>query len=95
MLHVQPLLLRGSRILRRLGRVLHVSQSRNIILKGEGTPKIGQHVVDESLTKVGVVSDVLGPTSSPYVSVRPTAKHDDLARRVLYVRPRERRKERS
>lgn len=62
--------LRGIQNLQRLGRVLHVSQNRNIIIKIENIPKIGAKVIDENLKPVGKVLDIFGPVSSPYASVR-------------------------
>ncbi len=42
-----------------------------MILKAGDPPKIGAKVVDENLKPVGTVLDVLGPVSSPYVTVKP------------------------
>jgi len=61
-------------ILQRLGRVLHVSSIRNIILKAENLPRLGDKVVDENLRLVGKVFDIFGPVSLPYVAVRPRAE---------------------
>jgi len=81
--------------LQRLGRVLHISPSRNIIIKIENIPKIGQTVVDENLKTVGKIFDLFGPVSSPYVAIRPTIlKPEELANKTLYISPQrgERRK---
>jgi RNA-binding protein len=72
----------------RLGRVLHVSSNKNIIVKAENTPKMGEMVVDENLKPIGEVFDIFGPVSSPYVAVKPkTMKTDVLVGKVLYVLP--------
>ena len=74
--------------MQRLGLVLHVSPSRNIIVKTESTPKIGETVVDENLKQVGKVFDIFGPVSSPYVSIKPTlTKLEGLANKTLYISP--------
>ncbi len=74
--------------MQRLGRVFRISPSRNIIIKVETVPKIGERVVDENLKPVGKVFDVFGPVSSPYVAVKPTIqKPEKLTNRVLYVLP--------
>jgi RNA-binding protein len=74
--------------LQRLGLVLHVSPSRNIIVKTESTPKIGETVVDENLKQVGKVFDIFGPVSSPYASIKPTlTKLEGLANKTLYISP--------
>lgn len=79
--------------MQRLGRALHISPNRNVIIKVEAVPKIGEKVVDENLKPVGKVFDVFGPISSPYVAVKPTIqKPEKLTNKVLYVLPSKRRK---
>jgi len=79
---------RGKEILQRIGHVLHVSSSRNVILKTENVPRIGDKVVDENLKSVGTVFDVFGPTSSPYVAVKPNVKDPQrFVNSVLYAVP--------
>ena len=60
--------------LQRLGKVLHVTPSQNVVVKADKTPKIGSAVVDENLKVVGKVFDVIGPVPSPYVVVKPAIK---------------------
>ena len=80
--------------MQRLGRVLHISPSRNIIIKVETVPRVGETVVDENLRCVGKILDVLGPVSSPYASIKPTIREiEKLASKMLYVLPSKRRKE--
>ncbi|HYY91967.1 MAG TPA: Gar1/Naf1 family protein [Candidatus Dormibacteraeota bacterium] len=74
--------------MRRLGKVLHLSKSGNLILRLEQTPvpSIGAQVSDYKIRQIGVVNNVLGPVKSPYVSVKPVANVDGtLAGRVLYL----------
>ncbi|MEM2336741.1 MAG: Gar1/Naf1 family protein [Candidatus Bathyarchaeia archaeon] len=79
----------------RLGRVLHISPNKNVIVKVENTPKIGETVVDENLRHVGDVFDIFGPVSSPYVAVKPKiAKPEVLVNKMLYVLPSKKGKER-
>ncbi|MEM2103611.1 MAG: Gar1/Naf1 family protein [Candidatus Bathyarchaeia archaeon] len=78
----------------RLGRVLHVSSSRKLIVKVENTPKIGETVVDENLKTVGEVFDVFGPVSAPYAAVKPEiSKLDALVGKALYLHPSRKRRE--
>ena len=80
--------MRGKEILQRIGLVLHVSSSRNIILKAENVPRIGDNVLDENLKPVGMVFDVFGPISSPYLAVKPNIQNPQhLVNHVLYVVP--------
>jgi RNA-binding protein len=82
--------------LQRLGRVLHTSPSRNIIIKTENLPKIGETVVDENLKPVGKIFDIIGPVSSPYVTIKPTTTEPEkLVNKTLYVHPSKRRKEKT
>ncbi len=79
----------------RLGQVLHISPSRNVIVKVEKIPKIGGTVVDENLRHVGEVFDIFGPVSSPYVAVKPkVSKPEVLVNKVLYVLTSKKGKER-
>jgi RNA-binding protein len=73
--------------------VLHVSSSKNLILKAEKIPRINDEVVDENLKSVGVVFDVFGPVSSPYVAVKPSVEEPQrFVNRFLYVFPSPKRK---
>jgi RNA-binding protein len=87
---------RGKGILHRIGYVLHVSSTKNIILKAENVPRIGDNVANEKLKPVGTVFDVFGPTSSPYVAVKPEVKNpEQLVNQALYAVPsRDRRTKR-
>lgn len=81
--------------MQRIGSVLHVSSNKNLILKVENLPRIGDKVVDEHLKSVGTVLDVFGPTSSPYVTVKPNAgEPHHLANHILYAVPSPRMKRR-
>ena len=72
----------------RIGCVLHVSSTKNMILKAENIPRTGDTVVDENLNNVGTVFDVFGPVSSPYVAVRPSVEEPSrLVDHVLYAVP--------
>ena len=72
--------------MQRLGRVLNVTPSQNIVVKTEKTPKVGSAVIDENLKVVGKVFDIIGPVSSPYAIVKPTIKEaEKLINKQLYL----------
>ncbi len=74
--------------MRRLGKVMHLSKSGNLILRLEQppVPAIGAQVCDYKLRNLGVVNNILGPVKSPYVSVKPESSIDGgLSGRVLYL----------
>jgi len=74
--------------LQRLGRVINVTPSQNLVVKAEKAPKIGSSVVDESLKVVGRVFDVIGPVTSPYAVVRPVIRQPEtLSNKQLYLLP--------
>ena len=80
--------------MQRLGRVLNVTPSQNIIVKLDKPPRLGAAVIDENLKVVGKVFDIIGPVASPYAVIRPSVKDaEKLANRQLYVLPS--KKERS
>jgi RNA-binding protein len=79
---------RGKRVLNRIGHVLHVSKTKNMILKAENIPRIGDTVANDKLKSVGTVFDVFGPMSSPYVAVKPYIQNpEQLVNQVLYAVP--------
>ena len=74
--------------MRRLGKVMHLSKSGNLILRLEQNPVpvIGAQVCDYKLRSIGVVNNILGPVKAPYISVKPAANIDGaLAGRVVYL----------
>jgi RNA-binding protein len=72
--------------LQRLGRVLNVTPSQNIVVKTENTPKIGSAVVDENLKIVGKIFDIIGSVSSPYAVVKPAIREPEkLSDKQLYL----------
>jgi len=72
--------------LQRLGKVISVTPSQNFVVKLDKTPQIGSTVIDENLTTVGKVFDIIGPVSSPYAVIRPTIKTPEkLANKQLYL----------
>jgi len=78
--------------LQRLGRAIHVTPSRNIIIKVETPTKIGEKVIDKELKQVGTVSDLFGPVSSPYVTVKATVENPKLLiNQMLYAIPSSKR----
>ncbi|MEM3596891.1 MAG: Gar1/Naf1 family protein [Candidatus Bathyarchaeia archaeon] len=80
--------------MQRLGRVLHATPSRNIVVKVENVPKIGEKVVDENMKPIGNVFDIIGPIRAPYAIIKPTIKEvKDLVSKTLYTLPLERRRE--
>lgn len=74
--------------MQRIGRVLHISPNRNLILKAENLPRIGDRVVDENLKPVGIVYDIFGPVTAPYVAVKTNLRETQrLVKRILYAVP--------
>jgi len=72
--------------LQRLGKVLHVTPSQNIIVKICKKPEIGSTVINEELKIIGKVFDVIGPVSSPYAVIKPTVeKPEKLIAKQLYM----------
>ena len=74
--------------LRRLGKILHLSKSRSLIIRLEANslPRLKTRVFDSKLKQVGFVFDVFGPVAKPYVSVKPTVSEPSaFVGRVAYA----------
>ncbi len=73
--------------LRRLGKILHLSKSRSLIVKCEEARfvKFGTRTCDSKLKEIGKVQDLFGPVSAPYVSIRPASPSPaKLVHRIVY-----------
>jgi RNA-binding protein len=65
-----------------------VTPSRNVVVKTDALPRIGEKVVDQKLKQVGTVLDVFGPVSKPYAAVKPSIENPaSLVNQNLYVVP--------
>jgi rRNA processing protein Gar1 len=54
----------------KLGKILHVSSSKNLILRVEIVPPLGAPVLTGDAREVGNVVDIFGPKKAPFVSVK-------------------------
>jgi RNA-binding protein len=71
---------------KRLGKVLHLSKSKKLILKTKVKVKTGTKVLVAKCKPVGQVFDIFGPIENPYVSIAPSVKDpDQYVGRVLYT----------
>ena len=76
----------GNGRLQKLGRVRALTPSKNMIVKTEKAPKLGSEVVDENLTVIGKVFDIIGPVSSPYAVVKSTLREPaKLVNKPVYL----------
>lgn len=53
---------------------MHVSDSKNLILRAEAWAGLGMRVADAELKEIGRVVDFFGPVDKPYVSVKLNVK---------------------
>ncbi|MFW9809242.1 MAG: H/ACA ribonucleoprotein complex subunit GAR1 [Candidatus Thorarchaeota archaeon] len=75
--------------MKRLGKVLHISNRGSIILQTEKTPPVGDRsvVLDKKAQEVGTIIDVFGPVKTPYIAIRPKKNTDPqkLVGQMLYL----------
>ncbi len=75
--------------MRRLGKVLHISNRGSIIIRTEKTPPVGRQaiVMDKKAQEVGIIIDVFGPVNFPYVAIKPNRGYDPqkLVGQMLYL----------
>jgi RNA-binding protein len=73
--------------LQRLGKILHLSKSRSLIVKCDEPRfvKLGTRTCDSKLKEIGKVQDLFGPISAPYLSIRPTSSSPaKFVHRIVY-----------
>ncbi len=56
--------------MRRLGIVQHRFGDLLIVRDGKQTPAIGSVVVTNTMKRIGMVREIFGPISHPYISVK-------------------------
>ena len=75
--------------MRRLGKVLHISNRGSIIIRTEKTSPVGRQtiVMDKKAQEVGTIIDVFGPVKYPYVAIKPNRGYDPqkLVGQMLYL----------
>lgn len=71
--------------MKELGRVTHASRTGLLVLKAVNVPKLGEKVFNERSEVAGVVVDVFGAVSSPYVAIKPQGHPGKYVGRSLYV----------
>jgi RNA-binding protein len=64
--------------MRRLGKVLQVTNRGSVIVQTDKSPPIGAKVVDKQAQPVGIIQDVFGPVNNPYVSIRSKNREKSL-----------------
>ena len=70
----------------RLGKVLHLSSNKNLILRTKTNVKTKTAVLNDELNQVGMVFDVFGPVNNPYVSIKSTVDNPEkYVGRFLYT----------
>lgn len=61
-----------------LGIVIDVSYRGTLVVRAGTTPRPGEEVFTGDGKQIGLVDKVLGLVSSPYVTVRPTSRKQQL-----------------
>jgi RNA-binding protein len=78
--------------MKRLGKVLHRSGAKNLIIRGDDVkpedvsgsfPKLNSVVVDKALNRIGTIVSVFGPVNHPYFLVKGFKRTPDSDFRAL------------
>jgi RNA-binding protein len=59
--------------LRPLGKLSHVTKRGDLVLRGKGIPSLYSPAGTKK-AKIGKIKDVIGPSSNPYIIVRPSKR---------------------
>ncbi|MEM3411811.1 MAG: Gar1/Naf1 family protein [archaeon] len=72
--------------MKKLGRVLSISNDNKLIVKTEQVVKLGMEVYDEKRRHVGTIIDFFGPAYGPYVVVSAEKESNFLLGKDLFVK---------
>lgn len=61
--------------MKKLGKISHISNRGRLIVRSNQTPGFGMAVFIQNQKRIGMVSDVFGPTKEPYISIKVSAKN--------------------
>jgi rRNA processing protein Gar1 len=67
--------------MRPLGKAVNLARRGQVLVRGQGKPRIGERVVDARGREVGRIADLVGPVREPYVIVAMSPRADP--RRVV------------
>jgi rRNA processing protein Gar1 len=74
----------------KLGNVFHsIEATKSIIVKIDTNikiPKLGQKVFNEEMHEIGYVSNIFGPTSSPFIEIRVNKENLSLEITKVYLK---------
>lgn len=79
-----------------LGRLSHSTKAGNLVLVGEQVPHLYSFVGTKD-REIGKIQDIIGPSSRPYIVVKPLARLNEkdlahLRNETFYEIPREERR---
>lgn len=78
--------------MKRLGKVLHRTGVKNLIIRGDevnpenisgSLPKLDSIVVDKTLNRIGTITSIFGPVNHPYFLVKGFKRTPDTEFRAL------------
>lgn len=79
--------------MKRLGTVLHIMHNGTLIAQSDVKPKnikLNTIALTEQMKKIGRITDVFGPVSKPYFSIKPfresTFKMQKLKDKKIYIK---------
>ena len=72
--------------MKRLGKVLHLSSNKNLILRTKLKIRPQTIVLDNQLNHIGKINDIFGPVTNPYLSIIPSVKNPKkYVGQILYL----------
>lgn len=78
------------RRMKKAGKIIHYTKYRVFVIEALGKVIPNTYIVDNTGRKIGVVIDVIGPITKPYLVVKPLVDnpHKFVGREVYYMRER-------
>jgi len=76
--------------MKKAGRILHYTKYKVFVVESSGKIIPNTYLIDDKGRKIGIVIDVIGPITKPYLVVKPLVNNPDkyIGKEVYYMRER-------
>ena len=78
--------------MKKAGKIIHYTKYKVFVVEADKKVILNTYIVDDKGRRIGIVTDVIGPISKPYLVVKPLVENPEkyIGKEVYYIRERRR-----